>query len=83
MKMAGAYLATVVPRLRQSREGLTGLLPQRKVVGRRGRPPTIHARELSGPMPKVTATENEGSEGVRVSGQLDEDETLVEDVGDK
>ena len=48
MRIAGAYLATVLPKERQSREGLARLLPQRKTRGKRGRPATVHAKEPSG-----------------------------------
>lgn len=86
MRIAGVYLATILPKERQSREGLARLLPQRKTRGKRGRPATLHAKELFGPMPKVVnKMETEKGEDIhmKIGEQLYEDDSVLDDVEEK
>ena len=65
MRLAGVYLATVMSRERQVKEGLGRLLPLRKARGERGKKPTALTYELSGPIP-VTLTKEEVESGEEI-----------------
>ena len=74
--LLGVYLGTVVPKVRQIREGIFKLLPTRKAEGKRGRRPNVHGRELGGPMRKGRQSDEEE---VNIGRKLDEQEKFEDD----
>ena len=68
--LLGVYLATVLTKERQIKEGISKLLPIRKAEGKRGRKPNIHGRELAGPKKKEITAE----EDVQIGKKTDENE---------
>ena len=47
--LAAVYLGSTMTADRQMREGIRHLVPERKVRTKKGRKPTVHSKELSGP----------------------------------
>ena len=83
-RLATHYLLANMDKERQRKEGIVRLLPRRKAQGRQGRIPTIHTKELSGPIKRRTAgsSEEEGAETEKTDdGEQEEYDTMEERFG--
>ena len=57
--LVAVYLAVTMDKQRQTREGITHLLPQKKSRSKRGRKLTLHTKEVGGPKGRKEISEED------------------------